>query len=152
MKVDVSLFTEDIKAIPRIARGLESDGWTGLWTSELNHDPFLPLAHSAAATSRVDLGTAVMVAFARSPMTTAQSTWDLQRLSDGRMHLGLGSQRARPGGIGATGPDGQAGMAGTQATDQCPIRPGTHEPLGRVVRPHRRMCDGCPDVRGGGRP
>jgi len=34
----------------------------------------------------------VAIAFARSPMTVAQTAWDLQRLSGGRFALGLGSQ------------------------------------------------------------
>lgn len=38
------------------------------------------------------MGTAIAVAFARSPMTTAQTANDIQALSGGRFVLGLGSQ------------------------------------------------------------
>ncbi|MCH8900971.1 MAG: TIGR03617 family F420-dependent LLM class oxidoreductase, partial [Chloroflexi bacterium] len=52
------------------------------------------LAHDLAAehTERIDLGTAVAIAFPRSPMATAQIAWDLQRLSNGRFVIGLGTQ------------------------------------------------------------
>jgi probable F420-dependent oxidoreductase len=40
----------------------------------------------------MEIGTSITVAFARSPMTTAQSANDLQALSRGRFILGLGSQ------------------------------------------------------------
>ncbi|HET9730220.1 MAG TPA: TIGR03617 family F420-dependent LLM class oxidoreductase, partial [Acidimicrobiia bacterium] len=43
-------------------------------------------------TSRVEVYTAIAVAFARSPMTLAQVAYDLQLLSQGRAILGLGSQ------------------------------------------------------------
>src|SRR5258705_455026 len=56
------------------------------------HDPFLPLAVASTTTSRVGLGTAIAVAFPRSPMVLAQIAWDLQKASGGRFSLGLGSQ------------------------------------------------------------
>ena len=64
----------------------------GLWTAETSHDPFLPLALAAEHTERLELGTAIAVAFARSPVAVAQTAWDLARLSGGRFILGLGSQ------------------------------------------------------------
>lgn len=74
------------------ARRLERCGYDGLWAGEMNQDPFLPLALAAEATERIDLGTSIAVAFARSPMTLAYTAADLQRHSGGRMWLGLGSQ------------------------------------------------------------
>jgi probable F420-dependent oxidoreductase len=38
------------------------------------------------------VATSVLVAFPRSPMTTAQAAWDLQAFSGGRFELGLGTQ------------------------------------------------------------
>jgi probable F420-dependent oxidoreductase len=70
----------------------EAGPWDGLWVSEARHDPFLPLAFAAEHTERVTLGTSIAVAFARSPMTLAYTAWDLQRLSEGRFVLGIGSQ------------------------------------------------------------
>ena len=45
--------------------------------AETSHDPFLPLILAARSTERVDLGTAIAAAFARNPMTLAQTSWDL---------------------------------------------------------------------------
>jgi probable F420-dependent oxidoreductase len=46
----------------------------------------------AAATERVDLITGIAVAFARNPMNAAVIANDINRLSNGRFILGLGSQ------------------------------------------------------------
>jgi len=84
--------TLSIKAVRSLARATEAGDWDALWTSEARHDPFLPLLLAAEHTSRISVGTSIAVAFARSPLTVAHSAWDLQRLSDGRFILGLGSQ------------------------------------------------------------
>ena len=67
-------------------------GYRGFWTSEVAHDPFLPLAVGTASGHDILLGTSIAVAFARSPMTLAYTAWDLARASRGRFVLGLGSQ------------------------------------------------------------
>jgi probable F420-dependent oxidoreductase len=92
VKLDVALRNYDLNAIPEQAWQAEGAGYDCLWTSETQHDPFLPLAVAANATSKIKLGTSIAVAFARSPMTIAQTAWDLQRASKGRFILGLGSQ------------------------------------------------------------
>jgi len=76
----------------RTGREAEAAGVAGLWTTETKHDPFLPLSAAATATQSLELGTAVAVAFARSPVVTASTAWDLARVSNGRFILGLGSQ------------------------------------------------------------
>ncbi|MGY1709994.1 TIGR03617 family F420-dependent LLM class oxidoreductase [Geodermatophilus sp. SYSU D00758] len=78
--------------VAEVARDLEERGYAGAWTSETAHDPFLPLALAARTTRDLQLGTAIAVAFARSPMTVAGTAHDLQRLSRGRFVLGLGTQ------------------------------------------------------------
>ena len=50
------------------------------------------MAFAAAATSTLELGTNIAVAFARTPFSMAQTAWDLQKYSNGRLHLGLGTQ------------------------------------------------------------
>lgn len=74
------------------AREREAAGYDGLWSFEGPHDPFLPLVPVAEHTSRLTVGTAIAVAFARNPMTTAYVAHDLQVHSQGRFLLGLGSQ------------------------------------------------------------
>src|ERR1700728_619159 len=92
MKVDTGLGAVEWADLPEEARRLEEAGYDGAWTSEISHDPFLPLGVAAAATSRISLGTSIAVAFARSPMNTAYIANDLQAASQGRFILGLGSQ------------------------------------------------------------
>jgi probable F420-dependent oxidoreductase len=74
------------------ARQAEQRGFDRMLYAEVAHDPFLPLTHAAAATRHISLGTGIAVAFARSPMTVAVTSMDLQRQSGGRFVLGLGSQ------------------------------------------------------------
>lgn len=93
MKIDAMLdYDASLADVPEIARAAEELGFDGLWTAETRHDPFLPLALAAEHTQHVVLGTAVAVAFARSPTIVAHQAWDLARLSQGRFILGLGSQ------------------------------------------------------------
>jgi len=67
-------------------------GYDGFFTAETSHDPFLPLVLAAEATPGLDLGTAIAVAFPRSPMITAMTAWDLAQASGGQFILGLGTQ------------------------------------------------------------
>ncbi len=92
MMLDVALRDYDLQCVPEYARQAEAIGYDCLWTSETQHDPFLPLAVAATATSSLKLGTSIAVAFPRSPMITAYTAWDLQKASGGRFVLGLGSQ------------------------------------------------------------
>src|SRR5713226_9155707 len=75
-----------------VARAAEEMGFAALWGVENQHDPFLPLAVAAINTSKIKLGTAIALAFPRSPMSLAYTSWDLQAASNGRFILGLGTQ------------------------------------------------------------
>jgi probable F420-dependent oxidoreductase len=92
MILDVGLRDYDLQAVPEYAHKAEAIGYGCLWTSETQHDPFLPLAVAVAATSFIKLGTSIAVAFPRSPMVIAYTAWDIQKASAGRFVLGLGSQ------------------------------------------------------------
>jgi probable F420-dependent oxidoreductase len=74
------------------ARVAEEIGFDGGWTTENQADPFLPLTLAAEHTERLLLGPSVAIAFARTPMTVAYIAAELQRYSNGRFVLGLGSQ------------------------------------------------------------
>ena len=91
MKIDTVLDGPIVGAGRRAAE-LERAGYSGVWTAETAHDPFLPLAVAAECTDTIELGTSIAVAFARNPMLLANIGWDLQALSRGRFVLGLGSQ------------------------------------------------------------
>jgi probable F420-dependent oxidoreductase len=92
VKLDIGLMTFDLPAVGDYARRAEDLGFGAIWSAETRHDPFLPLAVAATTTRRMGLGTAIAVAFARSPMILAHTAWDLQKASGGRFVLGLGSQ------------------------------------------------------------
>jgi len=91
MKIDeeISFGTGDLAAR---AGAIEAEGYAALWAAEVGHDPLLMLAGAATSTSRIELGTGIVVAFGRSPMITAMMANDVQLLSKGRLLLGLGSQ------------------------------------------------------------
>ncbi|PMP80188.1 MAG: LLM class F420-dependent oxidoreductase, partial [Roseiflexus castenholzii] len=94
MKLDATLVVDArrLNEAGKIARAAEAVGFAALWTPETQHNPFLPLTLAADHTAEIHLGTAVAIAFARSPMVMAQIAWDLQAFSGGRFILGLGTQ------------------------------------------------------------
>lgn len=92
MKFDASLSYRSLREVPAVAQAAEALGFSGLWLTETQHDPFLACALIANQTSQIEFGTAIAVSFARSPGTLAYSSWDLAESSRGRFILGLGTQ------------------------------------------------------------
>jgi probable F420-dependent oxidoreductase len=92
MKLDASIPPTSLGEVPEIARAAEAMGFDAIWSTETMHDPFLPGALIAEHTRRLHFGTAVAIAFARSPATLAYTAWDLAQVSAGRFILGLGTQ------------------------------------------------------------
>src|SRR5512141_169517 len=92
MKLDAGLPSMPLKDVAAVAEAAEAIGFDALWTSETQHDPFLPCALIAEHTQRLNIGTAIAVSFARSPATLAYTAWDLAAQSGGRFMLGLGTQ------------------------------------------------------------
>jgi len=92
MRVETSIPHADWRSIAGAARAAEAAGFDAIVSSEIANDLFIPLAFAALATERIELGTAIAVAFPRSPMVTANLSWDLQVNSRGRFVLGLGTQ------------------------------------------------------------
>ena len=92
MKLDAFSFGRPLGEIGPLAREVEELGFSGLWFPEAGRTAYLACAAAAVATSGIDLGTAVAVAFPRSPMVTAQVAWELADATDGRFVLGLGTQ------------------------------------------------------------
>lgn len=74
------------------AKLAEEQGFDAFSSPEIAHDPFIPLALAARETKRIGLRTAIAVAFPRSPMITANLSWDIHAESGGRFVLGLGTQ------------------------------------------------------------
>ena len=92
MHLDVTFLAPLLDQVPALARAADHVGFDAFWVSETRYNPFLALTLAAEHSQRLFLGTAVAIAFARSPMVTAQAAWDLQRYSQGRFLLGLGTQ------------------------------------------------------------
>lgn len=82
----------DLATVASDARLLEELGYDGMVVEETKDDPYVLMALAAQATTRLKLATGVAMAFPRSPTITALSAWTLQKLSQGRFTLGLGSQ------------------------------------------------------------
>lgn len=82
----------DIASIYDDAQTVEALGYDALMVEETKVDPYVVMALAAQATQRITVGTAVAIAFARSPTVTAMAAWNLQKLSRGRFVLGLGTQ------------------------------------------------------------
>jgi len=120
MKLGVALPTAGASATPenqlRVAREAERLGYHSLWVFqrllypvrpqndyppapggpwpkpfESVMDPIVTLAHVAGATSRVRLGTSVLIAPYYTPITLAKQLATLDVLSGGRLHVGLGT-------------------------------------------------------------
>ena len=92
MLIDATIPPVPLSSIPSIARAAEDMGFNTLWSTETMHDPFLPGGLIAEHTTKLSFGTAVAIAFARSPATLAYTAWDLAQASGGRFILGLGTQ------------------------------------------------------------
>ncbi|MDW3220246.1 MAG: TIGR03617 family F420-dependent LLM class oxidoreductase [Acidimicrobiales bacterium] len=90
--MSITVPTEDPRDARTIYPELEAIGYDRAFSFEAKHDPFLALAVAGEHTSRIELGTAIAIAFARTPMTLANTGWDLQATTGGRFVLGLGSQ------------------------------------------------------------
>jgi probable F420-dependent oxidoreductase len=89
-------YWEIVQAMPaaelaELMRRFEDLGLYGVWSPQLHFPPFATLAAAAMATKRLKLGTGIALAFVRSPIETALSALDIDRLSAGRMVLGLGT-------------------------------------------------------------
>ena len=90
MKIDTML--QGLEGAADHARRLEELGADGAFTFEGPHDVFTPLVLAAGSTTTLQLATNVAIAFPRNPIQLAHQADDLQRLSQGRFTLGLGTQ------------------------------------------------------------
>lgn len=72
------------------ARRAEALGFDGVMVPDVMTDGFLAAQAAIEATRSIRVATSAVVAFARSPMVVAVAAWNLQALSGGRFHLGVG--------------------------------------------------------------
>jgi probable F420-dependent oxidoreductase len=82
---------ESLAEMVDAARAAEAAGAEVVWAPELHRSATVTAAALAAGTSTVGVGTAIALAFTRSPMVTALEAMDLDEMAQGRFVLGLGS-------------------------------------------------------------
>jgi probable F420-dependent oxidoreductase len=113
MKFGVSMFPTDTSAGPaEVAREAETRGFDAFWVSEHSHmplttdfpladtvpreyasmlDPFVALAAAASATTRIKLGTAIVILPQHDPINCAKAVASLDLISNGRVLFGIGA-------------------------------------------------------------
>ena len=75
-----------------LARRAEAAGFSGMLFTEGHQVPWMNIAAAATAAPALQFSTGIAIAFARSPMVSAQIAWELAHNTRGRFRLGLGSQ------------------------------------------------------------
>ena len=86
-----TLFYDGSARFTQTVQEYEERGLAGLEVPQVYGAPFVPLAAAAAVTNRIQLATGIAIGLTRSPFETAMTALDLDRLSQGRFTLGLGT-------------------------------------------------------------
>jgi probable F420-dependent oxidoreductase len=84
-----------LRQIGPAAKSIEDAGFESCWVAETTNSAFVAASVAIQATSRINVGTSLALAFPRSPTITAMTAWDLDELSSERFLLGLGTQVKR---------------------------------------------------------
>ncbi|MDG2028664.1 MAG: TIGR03617 family F420-dependent LLM class oxidoreductase [Acidimicrobiales bacterium] len=92
MELDIMSGAMELHEMQGHARAVEDAGFSTMWLTESGRTAYLSAAAAGLATERLGIGTAVAVAFPRSPMITASVAWELSDATGGRFTLGLGTQ------------------------------------------------------------
>ncbi len=84
-----------VQAFLDTAKHVEQAGFDSLWVGDSlfarpRHDPLTLLAALAAATSKIALGTAVLLPALRNPVILAQQIATIDQISNGRLIIGAG--------------------------------------------------------------
>ncbi|NRQ37953.1 LLM class F420-dependent oxidoreductase [Nonomuraea sp. NN258] len=115
MRLGVTMFATDLSMpIQDLARAAEERGFDSLWVPEHTHipvsrrtppaggqrelpeeykrtlDPLVALSYAAAVTTRLRVGTGILLAAQRDPIVTAKALASLDHLSGGRVAVGVG--------------------------------------------------------------
>lgn len=93
LKFGLALPYNKVRAVPDWAQQAEAAGWHGCFLGDAIwcEDPMIALAAVATATSRIRLGTMITPAPLRQPWKIASESVALDRLSNGRLILGIGA-------------------------------------------------------------
>ena len=82
MYIDVVIEPDYPKDVIEKTIQAEKIGFDSIFFTEVKHDPFILLSLATTVTKNIGLGTSIALAFTRSPMNLAYSSWDIQRLSN----------------------------------------------------------------------
>ncbi|WP_300678094.1 LLM class flavin-dependent oxidoreductase [Nocardioides sp.] len=91
MRITFAPWGETLAEMADASRRAERAGAEVIWAPELHRSATITAAAIAQATTTAQVGTAIALAFTRSPMITALEALDLDELSGGRFLLGLGT-------------------------------------------------------------
>lgn len=91
LRITYQPWGETLAELVEAGRQAEDAGAEVLWSSELHRSATVTAAALATGTRTARVGTAITLAFTRSPMITALEALDLDELSGGRFVLGLGT-------------------------------------------------------------
>jgi probable F420-dependent oxidoreductase len=92
VKLDAMAMARSLREVQEVAGEVQRAGFSGLWFTESGRTAYLGATAAALATTDLDIGTGIAVAFPRSPMVTASVAWELAEATGGRFVLGLGTQ------------------------------------------------------------
>lgn len=92
LEIDAMVSGLPLRDAFRFGGEVERAGFSGLWFTEGGRTAYLGCGAVALGTSNLTIGTAVAVAFPRSPMITAKTAWELADATGGNFVLGLGTQ------------------------------------------------------------
>jgi probable F420-dependent oxidoreductase len=84
-----------LSMIGSMAKMVEDAGFESCWAAETSNTAFVASSVAIQETSKIKVGTAIALAFPRSPTIAAMTAWDLDELSGGRFICGLGTQVKR---------------------------------------------------------
>jgi probable F420-dependent oxidoreductase len=91
MRVSYGVWGETLDELADASGRAERAGSEAVWCPEMHRSATVTAVAMGAATERCEVGTAVALAFTRSPMTLALEALDVDELTGGRFLLGLGS-------------------------------------------------------------
>lgn len=91
LRITYAPWGETLAELVDAAQRAEKAGAEVIWVPELHRSATVTAAALVAGTKTVCIGTAIALAFPRSPMITALEALDVDEMSNGRFILGLGS-------------------------------------------------------------
>ena len=92
MEFDVMTRATTWDHVADLARRTEAAGFSGMLFTEGHQVPWMNIAAASMAAPSLHFSTGIAIAFARSPMISAEIAWELAQNTKGKFRLGLGSQ------------------------------------------------------------